>query len=94
VQKDLHAAESILVGHMKQRNHLHFNLEEKKEVEETRVAMLAQELRAKYAEFDRAQLAERERQQEADEIKLRQMIAEAKAQTDTLREAKSASRDL
>jgi hypothetical protein len=112
LQKDFHAAESVLVAHKKERNHLRFNLEEKKEVEETRVAMLAQrdrltqelkdtakDLRAKYAEFDRAQLAEREHQREADEIKLRQMIAEAKAQIDrekidTLREAEAASKEL
>jgi hypothetical protein len=112
LQNDFQAAESVLIGHKKERNHLRFNLEEKKEVEEMRVAMLAQrdrltqelkdttkELRAKYAEFDRAQLAEREHQREADEIKLKQMIAEAKAQIDrekidTLREAEAASKDL
>jgi hypothetical protein len=112
LHQDFQSAESVLVSHKKERNHLRFNLEEKKEVEEMRVAMLAQrdrltqelkdttkELRTKYAEFDRAQLAERERQREADAIKLKQMIAEAKARIDrekidTLREAEAASKEL
>jgi hypothetical protein len=112
VKKDFQAAEQVLIGHKKDRNHLRFNLQEKKEIEETRVHMLAlrdkltqelkdvtKELRAKYDQFEREQFALRNAQREAEEIKLRQMIAEAKShidreKIDTLREAESASKVL
>lgn len=105
VKKDFQKAEQVLIAHKKDRNHLKFNLEEKREVEETRVAMLAKrdaltqelkdvtkELRAKYDLFEREQFAQRNAQREAAEAKLKEMIAEAKAQIDkekldTLREA-------
>ena len=95
VQKDFEKAEQVLIAHKKDRNHLKFNLEEKREVEETRVAMLAKrdeltqelkdvtkELRAKYDLFEREQFAQRNAQREAAEAKLKEMISEAKAQID------------
>lgn len=112
IKKDYQKAEQVLIGHKKERNHLKFNLQEKKEVDETRIAMLAQrdkltqelkdvtkELRQKYDQFEREQFAERNAQREAAEIKLKQMIAEAKAQIDkekidTLKEAESESKVL
>jgi hypothetical protein len=112
VQQDYQKAEAVLITHKKERNHLRFNLQEKKEVDETRIAMLAQrdrltqelkdvtkECRHKAEQFEREQYAERERQQEAQGLKLKQDIAEAKAvidkeKLDTLKEAESESKVL
>jgi hypothetical protein len=112
IKKDFQAAEQVLIGHKKERNHLRFNIQEKKETEETRVSMLAlrdkltqelkdvtKELRAKYDAFEREQFALRNAQREAEQIKLKQMISEAKGQIDrekidTLREAEAASKVL
>lgn len=95
IRKDYQQAEQIVIGHKKERNHLKFNLEEKREVDETRIAMLekrdqltqelkdvTKELRAKYDLFEREQFAQRNAQREAAEAKLKEMISEAKAQID------------
>ena len=95
IKKDFEKAEAVLIQHKKDRNHLKFNLEEKREVDETRIAMLekrdqlaqelkdvTKELRAKYDLFEREQFAQRNAQREAAEAKLKQMISEAKAQID------------
>jgi hypothetical protein len=112
VQQDYQKAEAILITHKKERNHLRFCLQEKKEVEETRIAMLAhrdalvqelkdvtKECKKKSGDFEREQFVERNRQREAQEIKLRQMIAEAKVQIDkekidALKEAETQSKVL
>jgi hypothetical protein len=95
VRQDFQRTESVLIAHKKERNHLRFNLQEKKEVDETRIAMLAQrdrltqelkdvtkECRQKSEQFEREQYAERDRQQQLQGIKLKQEIAEAKGMTE------------
>jgi hypothetical protein len=110
--KSFQEVEAVLVTHKKDRNHLKFCLEEKKEVEALRISMLAQrdkltqelwdtirELRMKADQFERERIEERARQREAQQIKLKQDVAEAKAaidkeKIDTLKSAESDSKPL
>lgn len=95
IKKDYAEAEKVLIGHRKIHNHLLFNLNEKKEVDETRKSMIAQreklsqelkevikDLQEKYNQCEHENI-EKRRNKSNEEIKrLEELITEAKAQID------------
>ncbi|KAH0789294.1 hypothetical protein GPJ56_006845 [Histomonas meleagridis] len=95
MDEELKKCTQVLVAHRKDRNYLRFNLQSKKEIDETRIAMLTQrdnltqqlkdlvkELRDETNKFEKETALFRGQKNEEEKAKLQHLIEEAKASID------------
>ncbi|OHT04730.1 hypothetical protein TRFO_06158 [Tritrichomonas foetus] len=95
IKADFEAHEKLLIEKKKERNHLRFNMQEKKEIDETRIAMLQQRvtltqelkettmrLNAELKAFERESYAFRNKKNQELNEELNELKAKAKADID------------